>query len=144
MDRSRGEAGQGLAEFVLAAPILLLLIFGILEFGRHYYTRLTLRHAVAEAARFAVTGNQLTDPESGEPIPRAESIRQVIAARTDRLGLEPEQITLDPPDGGGPEEIVRIDVRYRFEFILPPVARFFPDRSVEFTISTAMRNEPFF
>ena len=48
------------------------------ELGRLGFSHMTAKHAVAEATRYAITGRQLVDPESGEPIPRAETIRQVV------------------------------------------------------------------
>ena len=48
-------------EFALVMPLVLFLFFGVFEFGRFYFARITLQHAVAEAARFAVTGSVLHD-----------------------------------------------------------------------------------
>ena len=142
--RQLGQRGQGAVEFLMALPLVLLLLAGIFEFGRHYYTRLTLRHAVAEAARFAVTGNTLTDPQTGQPMSRSTSIVQVIIDRAHDLGVGITDITLTPPDGGGPGEIVQIDATYRYAFHLAPIARFFGNGVVDFTVSTAVLNEPAF
>ncbi|MDZ4763456.1 MAG: TadE/TadG family type IV pilus assembly protein [Chloroflexota bacterium] len=48
--------GQTLAEFALTLPILLLLIFGIIEFGRIFQAWVTLQNAARAAARYATTG----------------------------------------------------------------------------------------
>jgi len=139
-----GQRGQGAVEFLMALPLVLLLLAGIFEFGRHYYTRLTLRHAVAEAARFAVTGQTLLDPQTGQPLTRATSIVEVIIDRARDLGVETTNITLTPPDGGGPGEIVQIDATYRYAFTLAPIAKFFGNGVIDFTVSTAVINEPAF
>ena len=102
------QRGQSAVEFLLALPVALLLLFGIFEFGRHFYTRLTLRNAVAEAARFAVTGQTLVDPSTGQPMPRSTSIVQVIVDRARDLHVDVSRIRLSPPNGGGPGEIVTI------------------------------------
>ncbi|MCL5677285.1 MAG: pilus assembly protein [Firmicutes bacterium] len=52
----RDEKGQSLVEFALVVPILLLLVLGIMEFGRAYSANLTLQNATREGARLAVTG----------------------------------------------------------------------------------------
>ena len=62
----RNTSGQSLVEFAIVLPLLLLVFFGIFEFGRFYFTKLTLQHAVREATRFAITGNVLADPETGD------------------------------------------------------------------------------
>ena len=61
-------------EFTLVLPLLLVLFFSIIEFSLYFYTRVSLRHVVRESARFAVTGNILTD-STGTPMSRAKSIQ---------------------------------------------------------------------
>lgn len=48
--------GQTLVEFALTLPILLLLIFGTIEFGRAFQAWITLENAAREAARYTTTG----------------------------------------------------------------------------------------
>lgn len=52
----RPRRGQTLAEFAITLPILLLLIFGIIEFGRIFQAWVTLQNAARAAARYATTG----------------------------------------------------------------------------------------
>ena len=136
----RGSHGSGLVEFALVLPLLLSLIFGIFEFGRLGLSRLTARHAVAEAARYAVTGRQATDPETGEPIARAESIRNVVLANLGPLTIA-DSIVVEPPDGGGPEDIVTVSASFTYRYFLPGLEDILPP--VDFTVRTAMKNEPF-
>ncbi|MCL7972148.1 MAG: pilus assembly protein [marine benthic group bacterium] len=135
----RGSHGQGLVEFALILPVLLSLIFGIFEFGRLGLSHMTAKHAVAEATRYAVTGRQLVDPESGDPIPRAETIRQVVRDNVGLLAIA-DSIVIDPPDGGGPEDLVTVSVNFKHRFFLPGLDDIVP---VDFTVRTAMKNEPF-
>ena len=58
LDRSRArvtESGQGLAEFALVAPILLIIMLAIIQFGWIFTTQIGLTNAIREAARFAAT-----------------------------------------------------------------------------------------
>ena len=48
--------GATLAEFALTLPILLILIFGIIEFGRIFQAWVTLQNSAREATRYATTG----------------------------------------------------------------------------------------
>jgi Flp pilus assembly protein TadG len=49
----RGESAGPIVEFALIFPILLVVITGIIDLGRAYYTRNALVSAVREGARFA-------------------------------------------------------------------------------------------
>lgn len=48
--------GQTLVEFALTLPILLMLMFGVIEFARIFQAWITLQNAARTAARYAVTG----------------------------------------------------------------------------------------
>lgn len=53
-----GQRGQGLVEFALVLPILLLLVLGMIEFGFAFDHHLTLHYATREGARTgAALGN---------------------------------------------------------------------------------------
>ena len=56
MSRFRTDAGAAAVEFALVLPILLLLLCGIIDFGRAYNARITLSHAAHEAARVWALG----------------------------------------------------------------------------------------
>lgn len=139
----RGERGQTLTEFALVMPLVLILLLGIVEFGRYYHMRLTLRHGVREATRFAITGRELTDGDTGNPLSRVESIRSVILQQSRGVAIDLDRIAIDPADGGGPEDMVRIAVTYRYNVITPVFQKLLPGGGVEFTVATVMRNEPF-
>ena len=49
-----GQASQALIEFALISPVLLLLLFGIIDIGRAVFYYDTLNHAAREGARTAV------------------------------------------------------------------------------------------
>ncbi len=57
--RSHGPRGQALVEFALILPVLLLLIFGLIDGGRLIFTYNTLQNAARDAARVAIV-NQST------------------------------------------------------------------------------------
>lgn len=62
--RSRGQA---LVEFAFVAPIFLLILYSIIEFGRFVYTVQILNNAAREGARYAIVhGSQSLNP-SGPP-----------------------------------------------------------------------------
>jgi TadE-like protein len=52
--RRKGQESQALIEFALISPLLLLLVFGIIDIGRAVFYYDTLNHAAREGARTAV------------------------------------------------------------------------------------------
>jgi Flp pilus assembly protein TadG len=52
----RREEGAAAVEFALLLPLLVLLLFGIIEFGFAFSTRIQATNAAREAARLAVVG----------------------------------------------------------------------------------------
>lgn len=55
-----GQRSQALIEFALVSPVLLLLMFGVIDIGRAVFYYDTLNHAAREGARVAVrASNQL-------------------------------------------------------------------------------------
>ena len=52
--RLNGSEGQALIEFALILPLFLLLLFGMIDFGRAYSASVTLTNAAREGARFGV------------------------------------------------------------------------------------------
>jgi hypothetical protein len=55
--QGRGDGGATAVEFALVAPILFLLVFGIIEYGLWFSDSLSSRQGVREAARQGVVSN---------------------------------------------------------------------------------------
>jgi Flp pilus assembly protein TadG len=53
----RSERGAVAVEFALVLPVLLLLVMGIMEFGRAYNAQLSLTHAAREGVRVMAISN---------------------------------------------------------------------------------------
>jgi hypothetical protein len=105
--RSRG---QGLTEFALVAPLLFLLIFGIIESGRLIYYYHSLNHGVREGTRHAIVhgSNALDGCPSGPPAPSsyacdpsAENVRGAV--RDAAFSLDPANLDIDVCHFGGAE-----------------------------------------
>ena len=50
--RNSSSQGQGLVEFALVLPLLLLILFGVLDLGRIFATAITVTNAAREGARY--------------------------------------------------------------------------------------------
>jgi len=72
--------GQTLVEFALVFPIIIILLFGIIDFGLMLSNRITLQHAVREGARYAAVHDGCTDIQdrtkerAGNAIPDATKV----------------------------------------------------------------------
>lgn len=64
---TRSQRSQSMTEFALVAPLLLLLLFGILDFGRAVYYLVTIDQADNEAARVAVRAPTPPNPDFYAP-----------------------------------------------------------------------------
>ena len=60
----RSERGQSLTEFALALPILVLLLFAVIQFGIVFNNYVTLTDATRAGARKGTVGRQVTNPQS--------------------------------------------------------------------------------
>jgi Flp pilus assembly protein TadG len=75
--RDDNERGAALVEFALILPVLVMFVFGIVEFGRAYSARIQLTSAVREGARAAALGGDA-----------------VAATKAGAPGLRPADITV--------------------------------------------------
>ncbi len=73
--RSRRESSQALIEFALISPVLLVLLFGIIDIGRAVFYYDTVNHAAREGARTAVRASGVL-PTNGDVL--ATVARQLI------------------------------------------------------------------
>ena len=144
----RDRAGQALAEMVLVTPILLLLVFGIIEFGLAFRTHQIATNSAREGARVAVLPST-TD---------LETVRNVVRDRMSSAGLvttepEPLSITLRCDgeedvvcNGSGQEWDVEVRYCQRF-FVLGPIVNAVADNpcstfgTVQLRTVSTMRNE---
>lgn len=105
----RESRGQALLEFALLLPLLLLLVLGIVEFGRAWNLTQVISDATREGARRAV----IADPTITE-----QSVRDQIAYRLNNAGVPTSAITITiaPAWRTGFSQTVTTEVPYRFMF----------------------------
>ena len=60
----RAEGGQGLVEFALLLPLIVVMFFGIIQFGFLFGGQIALVNAVREATRYASTSPVNSNPTS--------------------------------------------------------------------------------
>ncbi|WKZ82600.1 MAG: pilus assembly protein [Acidimicrobiia bacterium] len=114
------DEGAALVEFALVLPLLVMLTFGIIEFGRAYNAQITLTHASREGVRvLAITG------DAGQA---------ALAARNAAPNLDPGLISIST--GACNEgEPTSVEASYPHAISIP----FFGDRTMTLRSSAVMR-----
>lgn len=87
---SRRDRGAALVEFAMILPILILLIFGVIEFGRGYHTKSTLTHAARESVRVAAL-------DSGDPVATARNAAPNLDGGAITVTVSSDPCTLGDP-----------------------------------------------
>jgi Flp pilus assembly protein TadG len=146
------ERGQTLAEFALIAPLLIVIVFGLVDMARAMQSYVTLQEAAREAARYAVTGR---DDCAGPSTPtREDCIRETVRNRTSKLNNNSSVATsfrswdfpafADPPveDSAGSQcDAVEVLVEYEYTPLTPVFSKLIG--SVPISASERLLNEPF-
>ncbi|MGQ9824605.1 MAG: TadE/TadG family type IV pilus assembly protein [Desulfotomaculales bacterium] len=110
----RREKGQALVELALLLPVLLLLLGGIVEFGRIFHAYLVITSASREGVRSAVVG---------EPY---EEVRAKVFASAATLDEDRLAFSLDPEDYGR-GDMLTVTVTYNVDLIFPFFGAVIPD-----------------
>jgi Flp pilus assembly protein TadG len=113
------EAGITGVQFAMALPVILGMVFGVVEMGRLMMAQNTLVHAANEAARFAMV-------RSGEADTVATEADIITLAKQRMTGLDPERATVSvvwtPANQPGGRVTVAVDYPYSFSSLgLKPI-----------------------
>ena len=98
------DRGATALEFAIVAPLLLILIIGMLEFGLMYNAKITVTHAAREGARLAAVGkfDETTVKERA-------------------TGLSADRLTVIPPSNDPTVESVTVTVSYQWAWEILPL-----------------------
>ena len=105
--RRRGRRGAAIVEFAVVLPLLMLILFGILEYGYLFFVQQTLTNAAREGCRIAVLQSTTNYATPG-------GVDDRIAELMGAVGLGSADYTVaktpDPPDGITENVTIRIAV----------------------------------
>lgn len=109
----RSERGQSLTEFALVLPLLVVLLFGIIQFGITFNNYISLTDAVRAGARKGAVARHLDDPVG-------ETIEQVRTAAGD-LDEAQLQISVESSWEHGEQVTVTASYPYRIKLFGIPL-----------------------
>jgi TadE-like protein len=147
LDRLRNRRGQSLVEFAVVTPLLLLLIVGLMEFGRAWNISQVVTNAAREGARKAAVldsrGVELTPAEA------TDSVNSIVA----RVLLDGSRIVCNTcvklpisgiMDGPNTPVAVEVTVLHQFTLLGPVMAlanQSFTNDPIPLRSVAVMRNE---
>lgn len=92
--RDRREEGAALVEFALVAPLLVLLLFGLIEFGMALNDYQSIRQGVRDGARQAVVKQYGSAGTGCTSVVAPDEVKKVICVTKDRIGMEDDEIAV--------------------------------------------------
>jgi Flp pilus assembly protein TadG len=106
----RDDRGAAAVEFALVLPLLLLILFGIIEFGRAWSVKQTLTDAAREGARIAVVSERfnLTTAQL------EDSVRRTVTRAAETNALAVDKLVINPQVGGAPGTAAHVALTYDY------------------------------
>lgn len=144
-NRDKRDKGQSMVEMALVLPLLLLLMFGIIEGGRLFSSYVELQNHARDGARFASiksgeldTSAKIIDWRDDILIPRIEA---------NLLLLDPANlnVALTKSSVGTTDEWMEVTLTYSLELVTPFIGDILAtdqvNNTIDLTAKIAMRGE---
>ena len=120
------EQAQAMVGLALVLPVLLVILFGIVEFGRIFHAYLVVANAARTGARVGVIKN-----DDSQIVSTVEGVVQPSNFDLNRLTIDitPTQVNRNSGDS------LTVEVEYRVDLFVPVITNLLPD---PFPISSTM------
>jgi Flp pilus assembly protein TadG len=120
--RGAGDRGAAAVEFALLLPLLLLIVFGLIDFGRALNAQITLTQAAREGARLDALGRYTTSQICTRVVTAATGLSLTCSNVTVTATCPSSSSSTGVGSGDG-----IVQVSYPFTFITPvgAIARLF-------------------
>ena len=136
--RSRGERGAAAVEFALVLPILMMLVFGIIDFGYVINRDTMLNNATREGVRAASVGASAAEVEAvvKSGLPGMSTAVTVSVTCLKPTGAACASYAADATSGG--TAIVKVDYTH---YWITPIGQIFSGKTVKLSKTSRMRIE---
>ena len=126
------ERGAAAVEFGIILPVLMLILFGIIEFGMIMFSREVITNASREGARAGIV-QSATKPTTGQ-------IQAVVTNYLTGTGINPATVTIAVAGAGlTAPNTLSVTVTYPYNFFAPAILGL--GTSITLTGQTVMRQE---
>jgi Flp pilus assembly protein TadG len=125
-------AGNAVIEVAIALSFLMMVLFGIIDFGRAWWSSNIMHTACREGARLAAVSAQ------SDSVTVIARVREVL--NTAAINPDPSDIKLFWPTPGDPTDPVTVEINYDFDLIAGPVLGIIPG-TIPLSARCAMRYE---
>ena len=126
------ERGAAAVEFGIILPVLMLILFGIIEFGMIMFSREVITNASREGARAGIV-QSATKPTTGQ-------IQTVVTNYLTGTGINPATVTIAVAGAGlTAPNTLSVTVTYPYQFFAPAILGL--GTSITLTGQTVMRQE---
>lgn len=132
---AKSVTGQAIVEFALVAPLLLMLVIGVFEFGRAWNVYQVITEAARAGARAAVVADASVTQDS---------VVSTIQHALGRAGLNPSRANISLTGwraGTGTPAAVTIQFAYEFVFLRPFMGWTSDEAAITLSTAFTMRNE---
>jgi Flp pilus assembly protein TadG len=130
--RCREERGSSLVEAAILLPFLVLMVFGIIEYGSIMSAYVTLRNASAVAARAAVL-----DAATATGIKQAA--KDAISPMLDQSRLTDDRILIDTTKQVNGQNATEVKLSYDLPLVVPFIVPGHTGDHLTLTAATTMR-----
>ncbi len=136
--RGRGRIGQSLVEMAMVLPILALLTFGLVDFGRGYYFQVSITNAAREGARVAIL-NIYTGPQN--PSCSTSNICPPHDSTASTAGCPDSSNRVDKwVSGAATDQNYYVTVNVKYDFLLyTPLMQQLVGNPIHMNVSVQMR-----
>lgn len=126
MNSKKAEKGQSLVEFSLSLVLLLLLVSGLLDLGRVYFTFVALEDAAGEAALYLSLNPKCVRATDDDGVRCADPNNAEYRARNSggyEVDWSKATLSFDIPEFYGVGEPVKVTVDYSYGLLTPIIPK---------------------
>lgn len=124
MNRSKAQKGQSLVEFSLGLVVLLLIVSGILDVGRLYFTYVAMEDAAGEAALYLSLNPQCVHASDGAACANPNNADwRARNSGGQEIDWSKATVNFDIPQPYGVGEPIKVTISYSYKLLTPIIPK---------------------